>query len=67
MLFLIIGLVVNCEWGPWEFGECSMECGGGKRNDTRVQKVKAEHGGIECTGKDLIEENCNIQECPGMK
>ena len=61
----IIISIVNCEWGPWVFGECSKDCGGGKRNDTRIQKVKSAHGGLECSGLSLIEEDCNIQECPG--
>ena len=60
-------LIVNCEWGQWRFGACSKECGGGKRIDTREQEIEAAHGGEECTGLSAIEEDCNIQECPGIQ
>jgi len=31
----------------------------------RSKKVNAEHEGEECDGETSIEEDCNVQECPG--
>ena len=58
---------VNCEWDKWQLGECSRECGGGVRTNTRLKKINAAFGGNECSGLPTIKENCNIQECPGGK
>ena len=56
---------VDCEWDDWQIGECSEECGGGVRTNTRTQKVEADHGGKECQGSFSITESCNVHECPG--
>ena len=37
------------------------------RTNTRTEKVSAAYGGEECNGPASIQENCNIQVCPGMK
>ena len=57
---------VNCEWGEWEIGSCSVECGGGKQTNSRSIKINAEHGGTNCSGLSMVTEICNIQECPGI-
>ena len=57
---------VNCEWGEWEIGSCSVECGGGKRTNLRSIKINAEHGGANCSGISMVTEICNTQECPGI-
>ena len=61
----MIESVVNCEWSKWQIGECSEECGGGTRVDTREVIVAASHDGAECSGLSNITEDCNLQECPG--
>ena len=61
----IINYIVHCEWKDWVFGECSKTCGGGTTINNRTEKVSAKHGGDECDGASLVEESCNIQECPG--
>ena len=66
LLINIIIVKVHCEWNDWVIGECSMECGGGMRTNTRTEKVSAEHEGDECTGPASIDESCNVQECPGI-
>ena len=58
--------IVDCEWDSWQVGECTKECGGGKRTNTRPIKTGAEHGGRNCSGHSQITEDCNIQECPGI-
>jgi len=55
---------VHCEWNDWVEGECSKECGGGMKTNTRTEKVSAEHGGEECPGPDSEEVSCNEHECP---
>ena len=56
---------VDCEWSDWSFGECSKSCGVGTRMDYRFVRVNASNGGKDCQGLSNIQENCNIQECPG--
>jgi len=55
---------VHCEWNDWVEGECSKECGGGMKINTRTEKVSAEHGGEDCPGPASEEISCNEQECP---
>ena len=57
--------LVDCEWGDWVVGECSITCGGGTRSNTRDRKIDAAFGGRECPGQASITEACNVQECPG--
>ena len=58
--------LVDCEWDNWETGTCSKTCGGGVRITTRQIKIKAAHGGKECSGASNFTEECNVVECPGM-
>ena len=57
--------LVDCVWGSWEIGECSLSCGGGIQTNTREPNITAAHGGEECSGSSTVTESCNIQECPG--
>ena len=57
---------VDCQWNDWTVGTCSATCGDGMRTNTRTEKVSAAYGGEECNGPASIQENCNIQVCPGM-
>ena len=50
---------VDCKWAQWS--SCSQTCGPGTR--TRKIEVPANHGGLNCTGRD--KERCNDRECPG--
>ena len=45
-------------------GECSEECGGGTRTNTREKQTVEEHGG-QCAGSSTVTESCNVHECPG--
>ena len=60
-----IACQVDCEWGDWVVGECSITCGGGTRSNSRERKIDAAFGGRECPGLASITEACNVQECPG--
>jgi len=55
---------VDCEWNEWEFGECSVDCGGGERIDTRTKSVEEMHGGFCDPEGDLRAEHCNPEPCP---
>jgi len=55
---------VDCEWSEWKIGECSKQCGGGRRINKREQNVLAAHGGRECSGPTELDEPCNTHECP---
>ena len=63
MLFLS----VDCIWGEWEVGNCSQDCGGGFRINTRKPKLEALNGGKNCEGLSTLNEACNPQNCPGTK
>ena len=53
---------VDCEWSEWKIGECSKQCGGGRRINKREQNVLAAHGGRECSGPTELDEPCNTLE-----
>merc|ERR1719171_1739305 len=55
--------IEDCEEGDWQIGECSEECGGGERTNTREIISPARAGGAEC-GVLLEKESCNMQPCP---
>ena len=56
--------VVNCVWGEWTEGNCSLPCGGGYQINFREKLVSEMYGG-ECEGESETEEKCNTHECPG--
>ena len=56
-------ILVLCEWGEWEIGECSRSCGGGVKKLSRNKTV--EELFTICEGNGSYEEDCNVQECPG--
>ena len=65
--FLLFLLVVDCQWNKWKLGDCSKTCGGGIRTNTRTKKVLSAHGGDDCDGLASVNENCNVQACPGIE
>ena len=61
--FLIEG--IDCKWGDWNEGECSVSCGNGTRNITRSKTVIEQYGG-SCNDKNGSRtETCKVIECPG--
>ena len=61
----------NCEvapapipgaWSEWSTGPCSVSCGGGTRNRTRVC-TPPKFGGAACVGAALVSEACNPENC----
>lgn len=60
-------LVVHCEWNPWKYANCSLECGGGKLIQYRTPSILAKHGGRNCSGKTrrLTNIECNDNSCSG--
>ena len=58
---------VNCEWGNWTEGECSVTCGGGIQTNSRNKTVEESNGTDEegiCVGDPTMEMACNTQPCP---
>ena len=62
---MIWNIAVDCEWDEWQIGECSKSCGIGIRTDVRKIKTNSSNGGKDCQGLSIIEDNCNVEECPG--
>ena len=56
--------LVDCTWSDWTEGECSMTCGEGIREKTRVM-YEEQYGGAPCSGEASAIESCNLGECPG--
>ena len=54
---------VDCKWGEWRNGPCSVSCGGGIRTKTRT-KITEESNGGTCNGTASETEMCNINQCP---
>ena len=62
MLFASCTLLVNCQWSPWQTGQCPKTCGEGTRTNTRTKTVKEKFGGV-CSGSSYIMESCFLQKC----
>ena len=62
---MVFYCVVDCKWNAWNPGTCTKTCGGGTKTKTRTKKVSASHDGKDCEGPSSVEENCNVQKCPG--
>ena len=57
--------LVNCQWATWgSWQSCSASCGGGTKKRIR-SKVKAQNGGLDCSGDHQEFQNCGEAECPG--
>ncbi len=56
---------VNCTQTAWSEGggNCSVACGGGTMNQTRITTTPAAYGGTEC-GPSNQTISCNTQACP---
>lgn len=58
---------VDGKWSSWvSWGACSVSCGGGTRQRTRLCASPApQHGGRQCEGNDVHIDFCNSDPCPG--
>ncbi|KAM3620522.1 uncharacterized protein V6R79_024924 [Siganus canaliculatus] len=57
---------VDGKWSSWvSWGSCSVSCGGGTRQRTRLCSSPApQHGGQQCEGNDVHIDFCNSAPCP---
>ncbi|MCJ8749980.1 hypothetical protein PDJAM_G00193750 [Pangasius djambal] len=57
---------VDGKWSSWvSWGACSVSCGGGTRQRTRLCASPApKHGGRQCEGNDVHIDFCNSEPCP---
>uniref|UniRef100_A0A673IBQ3 Hemicentin-1 n=1 Tax=Sinocyclocheilus rhinocerous TaxID=307959 RepID=A0A673IBQ3_9TELE len=57
---------VDGKWSSWvSWGACSVSCGGGTRQRTRICASPApQHGGRQCEGNDIHIDFCNSEPCP---
>ncbi|XP_005733181.1 hemicentin-1 isoform X1 [Pundamilia nyererei] len=57
---------VDGKWSSWvSWGACSVSCGGGTRQRTRLCASPApQHGGRQCEGNDVQIDFCNSNPCP---
>ncbi|XP_028259472.1 hemicentin-1 [Parambassis ranga] len=57
---------VDGKWSSWvNWGACSVSCGGGTRQRTRLCASPApQHGGRQCEGNDVHIDFCNSDPCP---
>ena len=59
-----IYLAIDCQWGEWNTGICSADCGDGTRTNTREKIVEEDYGGA-CNGTDSQSVPCKEKECTG--
>ena len=58
--------LVDCIWDVWTAWEtCSVSCGDGTQERSRMITVPAANGGIDCTGDATETHACNLGSCPG--
>uniref|UniRef100_A0A3Q1B6M5 Hemicentin-1 n=1 Tax=Amphiprion ocellaris TaxID=80972 RepID=A0A3Q1B6M5_AMPOC len=57
---------VDGKWSSWvSWGACSVSCGGGTRQRTRLcASPTPQHGGRQCEGNDVHIDFCNSDPCP---
>lgn len=57
---------VDGKWSSWvSWGACSVSCGGGTRQRTRLCASPApQHAGRQCEGSDVHIDFCNSDPCP---
>ncbi|ROL43461.1 Hemicentin-1, partial [Anabarilius grahami] len=57
---------VDGKWSSWvSWGACSVSCGGGTRQRTRICASPApQYGGRQCEGNDIHIDFCNNEPCP---
>ena len=62
-----IFITVDCQWGCWEVGNCTKECGTGYVFQRREILIPAMNSGNDCSGDSYRVSNmkCNTDACPG--
>ncbi|XP_073667498.1 hemicentin-1 isoform X2 [Paramisgurnus dabryanus] len=57
---------VDGKWSSWvSWGACSVSCGGGSRQRTRMcANPTPQHGGRQCEGNGIHIDFCNNEPCP---
>ena len=61
-------IVVHGGWSSWIREPCSKTCGGGVQNITReCNNPRPSCGGNDCNGRNVRQERCNNNCCPGKK
>lgn len=65
--FSPIFISVNGNWGAWlKLSGCSASCNGGIKARVRYcNDPSPDPYGLDCIGKNVSEDVCNTQECPG--
>ena len=59
-------IAIDCSWGNWTTGTCSVTCGVGIRIDTRKKSTMESNGG-RCEGCETKIEECAKENCPGRR
>ena len=62
-----LSFLVDCQWGEYSaWSACTKTCGGGKQYKFRVVQTYETEGGIACdANKNVKEQDCNTDSCPG--
>ena len=57
---------IDGNWGVWSpYSTCSVTCGGGSQERTRLCNDPApENGGADCEGDDTESQICGDEPCP---
>ena len=55
---------VDCEWGEFVPGDCSVTCGNGTETMSRTILKEAMFGGNPCEGETSVVKSCFIADCP---
>lgn len=59
------GMPIDGGWTEWNWGACSVSCGGGTQTGTRTcTNPVPQNGGASCVGPTTTEQTCNTQACP---
>ena len=64
--YKLLRLAINCKWGNWDIGDCSVTCGTGTRKNRRVKLVEENIHGT-CNGAFTDDVQCKKIPCPGIE
>ena len=62
-----LSFLVDCQWGEYSaWSACTTTCGAGKQYKFRVIQTYETNGGLACdANKNVEEQDCNPESCPG--